>query len=182
MTSLSPRTINLTKHGATLYGIQLGLNLMFMPLFFSWKRPVAATVDIFALTGVAGYMTYLWSQVDEVAGYFLAPYVGWLGFASYITVSSSMTTNWSSAQLLFRSVVAISTTGTFMIKNDPYLQPRRIAVPSTPTKRISEMHSIQSREIRFILHGDKSFRANFPPDSGGFADSIAYWVIDLNFF
>ena len=90
MKSLSPRTIDLTKQGATLYGIQLGLNLIFMPLFFSWKRPVAATVDIFALTGVAGYMTYVWSQVDEVAGYFLAPYIGWLSFASYITVCTNV--------------------------------------------------------------------------------------------
>ena len=84
--SFSPRTVDLTKHGATLYGFQLGLNLMFMPLFFRLKMPIAASADILALTGVAGYMTYVWSQVDEVAGYFLAPYVGWLTFASYITV------------------------------------------------------------------------------------------------
>ena len=85
--SFSPRTVDLTKQGATLYGVQLGLNLLFMPLFFHLKKPVAASVDIVALTGVAGYMTYIWGQVDEVAGYFLAPYVTWLGFASYITVS-----------------------------------------------------------------------------------------------
>lgn len=89
MRSMSPRTIDLTKQGATLYTIQLGLNLLFMPLFFGWKRPIEAAVDIVALTGVAGYMTYVWAQVDEVAGYFLAPYVGWLSFASYITVRNS---------------------------------------------------------------------------------------------
>ena len=92
ITSLSPRTVQLTKQGATLYTVQLGLNLLFMPLFFGLKRPIAATVDIFTLTGVVGYMTYVWSQVDEVAGYFLAPYVGWLSFASYITVGKAWST------------------------------------------------------------------------------------------
>lgn len=61
-----------------------------MPLFFTFKRPVEATVDIVALTGVAGYMTYVWSQIDEVSGYFLAPYIGWLSFATYLSVSLSV--------------------------------------------------------------------------------------------
>lgn len=41
----------MTKHGATLYTVQLGLNLIWMPLFFWAKRPIEATVDIVALTG-----------------------------------------------------------------------------------------------------------------------------------
>jgi len=85
--SINPRTVEMTKHGATLYTIQLGLNLIWMPLFFKYMRPVAATVDIIALTGVTSYLTYLWSQVDEFAGYFLVPYIGWLGFATYLCVS-----------------------------------------------------------------------------------------------
>ena len=68
----------LTKQGATLYTIQLGLNLIWMPLFFVAKRPIEATVDIVALTGVTGYLTYIWGQVDPVAGWALAPYLGWL--------------------------------------------------------------------------------------------------------
>lgn len=87
MSSLNPRTVELTKQGATLYTIQLGLNLIWMPLFFKYKRPVAAAVDIVALTGVATYLTYIWGQVDEVAAYALVPYLGWLGFATYLCVS-----------------------------------------------------------------------------------------------
>ena len=68
----------LTKQGATLYTIQLGLNLVWMPLFFVAKRPIEATVDIVALTGITGYLTYIWGQVDPVAGWALAPYLGWL--------------------------------------------------------------------------------------------------------
>ena len=76
------------KQGATLYSIQLGLNLIWMPIFFGLKRPVEATVDIVALTGVTGYLTYVWSQIDSVAAWGIAPYLGWLGFATYLSVSS----------------------------------------------------------------------------------------------
>ena len=57
-----------------------------MPLFFYLKRPIEATVDIVALTGITGYLAYIWGQVDEVAGWALAPYLGWLGFATYLSV------------------------------------------------------------------------------------------------
>lgn len=87
--SINPTTVQMTKQGATLYTIQLGLNLIWMPLFFKYMRPVEASVDIVALTGITGYMTYLWTQVDEVAGYYLVPYLGWLSFASYLCVSPS---------------------------------------------------------------------------------------------
>jgi translocator protein len=89
MASLDPSKVELTRRGATLYTVQLGLNLMWMPLFFGLKRPVEATVDIVALTGVTGYLIYLWGQVDEVAAWCLAPYLGWLGFATYLSVSIS---------------------------------------------------------------------------------------------
>ncbi len=68
----------LAKQGATIYTIQLGLSLIWMPLFFVAKRPIEATVHIAALTCVVGYLTYLWGQVDAIAGWALAPYLGWL--------------------------------------------------------------------------------------------------------
>ncbi|KAH8674545.1 putative translocator protein like protein [Tricladium varicosporioides] len=87
----------LTKHGATLYTIQLGLNLIWMPLFFWAKRPIEATVDIVALTGVVGYLTYTWGQVDALAGWALAPYLGWLGFATYLTIGVGYLNDWNIA-------------------------------------------------------------------------------------
>ena len=65
-----------------------------MPLFFRFKRPIEATVDIVALTGITGYLTYIWGQVDDVAGYALVPYLGWLGFATYLTVGVGYLNNW----------------------------------------------------------------------------------------
>lgn len=89
-----PSTLQKTRHGATLYTIQLGLNLLWMPLFFGFKRPVLAMVDILALGGTIGYMTYLWGQVDETAGWLLAPYLGWVGFATYLCAGAGYLNDW----------------------------------------------------------------------------------------
>ena len=86
-----------SQQGATLYTIQLALNLVWMPLFFSLKRPIAATVDIVALTGVTGYLAYIWGQVDEVAAWSLAPYLGWLSFATYLSAGCGYLNNWDFA-------------------------------------------------------------------------------------
>ncbi|KAK4545659.1 hypothetical protein LTR36_002612 [Oleoguttula mirabilis] len=94
MGSFDAKKVLLTKQGATLYTVQLALNLIWMPLFFQFKRPVAATVDIVALTGITGYLTYIWGQVDEVAGYCLMPYLAWLGFATYLTVGVGYLNDW----------------------------------------------------------------------------------------
>jgi translocator protein len=88
MASLDPQKVELTRRGATLYTVQLALNLVWMPLFFGLKRPIEATVDIVALTGATGYLAYIWAQVDEGAAWCLAPYLGWLSFATYLNVSA----------------------------------------------------------------------------------------------
>jgi tryptophan-rich sensory protein len=78
--------IQASQQGATLYTIQLGLNLAWMPIFFGLERPIEATVDILALGATAGYLTYVWSQVDEVAAWTMVPYLGWICFATYLCV------------------------------------------------------------------------------------------------
>lgn len=107
----------LTKQGATLYTIQLGLNLVWMPLFFVAKRPIEALVDIVALTGTVGYLAYVWGQVDAVAGWALAPYLGWLGFATYLTVGVGYLNDWD----LENKVVDVSPEG----KGTKYVDEKR---------------------------------------------------------
>jgi len=97
MSSLNPETRELTKQGATLYTIQLALNLVWMPLFFGLRRPIEAMVDITALTAVTGYLTYVWGQVDVIAGWSLVPYLGWLSFATYLTAGTGHLNNWDFA-------------------------------------------------------------------------------------
>ena len=75
------------QHGATLYTIQLGLNMAWMPLFFGLSRPIEASADILALLGTTGYLIYTWHGVDQVAAWTLVPYFAWLSFASYLSVS-----------------------------------------------------------------------------------------------
>nr|POF26110.1 translocator protein like [Quercus suber] len=92
--SIDPRVLTLTKQGATLYSIQLGLNLIWMPLFFGFKRPIEATIDVATLTGVVGYLAYIWGQVDPVAGYALIPYNAWLCFATYLSAGAGHLNGW----------------------------------------------------------------------------------------
>ena len=85
---MNPQTVALAKQGATLYSIQLALNLIWTPLYFGLGRPVAATVDILALGGTVSYLAYIWGQVDPTCGWLLAPYLAWLSFATYLCVSA----------------------------------------------------------------------------------------------
>ena len=68
-----------------------------MPLFFRLHRPIEATADIVALTGTVGYLTYVWSQVDTVASWCIAPYLGWLSFATYLSAGTGYLNNWNFA-------------------------------------------------------------------------------------
>lgn len=90
----TPALIRTTKHSATLYTIQLGLNLAWMPLFFALKRPIESTVDIVALLGVNAYLTNLWWSVDRTAAWLMVPYLGWLSFATYLCAGAGYLNGW----------------------------------------------------------------------------------------
>lgn len=83
-----------TKHAATLYTIQLGLNLAWTPLFFGLRKPVAALVDIVALLGINSYLTSRFFEIDPVAGWCFVPYVAWLCFATYLNLGVGIMNNW----------------------------------------------------------------------------------------
>ncbi|EHY59754.1 hypothetical protein HRR83_008290 [Exophiala dermatitidis] len=95
MASLSPAVVEHARRGATLYTLQLGLNIIWMPLFFGLGRPIEAMLDITALTGTVGYLTYVWSKVDKTAAYLMAPYLAWLGFATYLTAGTGYLNGWT---------------------------------------------------------------------------------------
>lgn len=94
MNSFDPDKIALARYGATLYTIQLGLNWIWTPLFFRFKRPVLASIDIVALTGLVGYLTNIWFQIDERAGWTLVPYMAWLTFANYLCHGAGYLNGW----------------------------------------------------------------------------------------
>jgi benzodiazapine receptor len=66
-----------------------------MPLFYGFNQPILATVDAAALFGINSYLAWLWgTKVDEVAGWLLVPYVGWLGFATYLSFGTGYLNDW----------------------------------------------------------------------------------------
>ncbi|KAI1779785.1 TspO/MBR-related protein [Hypoxylon cercidicola] len=89
-----PSPLASTSQMRTLYSVQLGLNLLWMPLFFGLRRPVLALADIVSLVGFNSYLTYLYFSVDEVAGWCQIPYMAWLGFATYLTAGVGYLNNW----------------------------------------------------------------------------------------
>lgn len=89
-----PETVALARRSMTLYSIQLGLNLVWMPLFFAAKRPVEASVDIFGLVGLNGYLAYVWGSIDRTAGLLQMPYLAWLSFATYLCVGTGHLNGW----------------------------------------------------------------------------------------
>jgi translocator protein len=95
MASAAPAIVEDTRRGATLYTIQLGLNLAFMPLFYGQGWPVPALVDIVGLTATVAYLTSIWARIDATATYCLLPYLAWLGYASYLCAGTGYLNAWN---------------------------------------------------------------------------------------
>jgi benzodiazapine receptor len=72
-----------------------------MPLFYGLNRPALATADAAALLGLNAYLAWLWgSWVDGAAGWLLAPYVAWLGFATYLSAATGHLNGWDLSPML----------------------------------------------------------------------------------
>ncbi len=70
-----------------MWGVQLGLNAAWSPLFFGLRRPGAALIDIAGLAAaILGYGV-LATKVDRAAGGMMVPYIGWVGFATALNGS-----------------------------------------------------------------------------------------------
>lgn len=89
-----PSIRSLALVGTTAYTTQLGLNLVWMPLFFGLRKPALALADIVALTANVGTLAALWSQWDKTSAYLMVPYLAWLSFATYITAGAGVMNNW----------------------------------------------------------------------------------------
>lgn len=93
--SISSSLTTTTRHAATVYSAQLALNLLWTPLFFGLKKPVLALLDLVALLGANVYLASLWAEIDPVASYCLYPYLGWLGFATYLCAGVGSLNGWN---------------------------------------------------------------------------------------
>ncbi|KAJ3523236.1 hypothetical protein NM688_g8761 [Phlebia brevispora] len=77
--------LNAASKAITLYYVQLGLNFLWTPLFFVKKQTTLALADCALLTGTSIYMTKLLHGISGgKTTWFLAPYCGWLLYATYL--------------------------------------------------------------------------------------------------
>lgn len=67
-----------------LWGAQLGINAAWTPIFFSAMRPRAALVDVTALVPAVAAYGLTAARVDRPAGWMMAPYLAWTGFAAVL--------------------------------------------------------------------------------------------------
>jgi len=89
VTALDTSVVPLTRSdlilGLKLYYVQLGLNVLWTPLFFGAKQTGAALIDSTLLAGTTMYMTkLLHGPTGGKSTYFLAPYCVWLTYATYL--------------------------------------------------------------------------------------------------
>lgn len=68
----------------TLWGTQLALNAAWTPLFFGARMPRAALADLVVLDVAAAATAVAAAKVDRTASLIVTPYLGWLGFATYL--------------------------------------------------------------------------------------------------
>jgi len=81
------------KHGkkATsalqLFGLQLGLNAIWTPIFFGWHRLDIALFVIVMMWAAIFATIRAFSRFSKTAAYLLVPYLLWVTFATYLNMS-----------------------------------------------------------------------------------------------
>ncbi|KAI0347247.1 TspO/MBR-related protein [Trametopsis cervina] len=77
--------LSLASVGIALYYTQLGLNVLWTPLFFVRKQTKLALVDSALLTTLTIWMTkVLHEPTRGKSTWFLLPYCAWLSYATYL--------------------------------------------------------------------------------------------------
>ncbi len=77
----------LVARALTLFGVQLGLNAAWSPIFFALHRPGIALAVIVALDVALAATALAFRRVDRVAAVVLAPYLLWCLFATALNAA-----------------------------------------------------------------------------------------------
>ena len=70
-----------------LFGVQLGFNAAWSPLFFGLHRPGLAFIDLVLLWGALVATVWAFLRQRPVAGLLLLPYLGWVSFAAVLNLA-----------------------------------------------------------------------------------------------
>lgn len=74
--------------GLKLYVVQLVLNVLWTPLYFTFNLRLAAFVLLLILLGTVVAMTVEFHKVDRTAAYLQIPYIVWLVYAGYLNLAT----------------------------------------------------------------------------------------------
>ncbi|OYV24753.1 MAG: hypothetical protein B7W99_00660 [Rhodospirillales bacterium 20-58-10] len=72
------------RNAMTLWGVQLALNASWSPVYFGLHMLGAGLVVILALWVAVAATSWRFYRLDPRAGWLMAPYVAWVGFATYL--------------------------------------------------------------------------------------------------
>jgi len=72
------------KISMLFFGIQLLLNMLWSILFFGFKSPLLAFIEIILLWAFILLTILLFSKVSKKASYLLVPYIIWVSFAAVL--------------------------------------------------------------------------------------------------
>lgn len=75
------------RKGAILFVTQLLLNSLWSILFFGFKLPLVALLEIAILLSLIVYLAQLFKKISKTAAYLLYPYIGWVAFASILNLA-----------------------------------------------------------------------------------------------
>ncbi|HEX8456470.1 MAG TPA: TspO/MBR family protein [Pyrinomonadaceae bacterium] len=71
----------------TLFAVQLTLNALWSVVFFGWKRPGLALVEIYFLwAAIFATMLSFW-RISHAAAWLIWPYLLWVTFAGFLNLS-----------------------------------------------------------------------------------------------
>lgn len=70
-----------------IYYTQLTINLLWSIIFFIFKARLLASIWIFILDILVIYMIYLFLKKVKISAYLNIPYLLWILFATYLTIS-----------------------------------------------------------------------------------------------
>jgi translocator protein len=76
-----------TGGAMTAWWVQLGLNFLWSPVFFTLQMPGLAVLVVLALlASIVVFMRLAWER-DRVSAWLFAPYLAWVAFATLLNVS-----------------------------------------------------------------------------------------------
>jgi len=75
------------KNAILIFGIQLGLNSIWSPIFFSLKNFMFAFIEILVLWAFIAATIFSFHKISKRAAWLLVPYILWVSFAAMLNYS-----------------------------------------------------------------------------------------------